>query len=729
MRKVLTIITLMAMLLSLAVPAAAESAVGSTLRLEKTEGTVSVSNASGKAQTIKSGMRLYSGYKAGTAAKSYAYISLDDSKVVKLDAQSEVEVQKSGKKLEVMLSKGSFFFDVSQKVPGSESLNIRTSTMLTGVRGTVGIVTTYGITVDLSKYDKAELENGDVAFLDKETGKCAYLLKANGELYQSTDGSTDKVVLLGNVGNTKNRNVLSISATDIYLLEGKLEVKTISGQVVTLVAGQKATVDQVDGSGEVIIRVNNAALTEIGGFAQMMIAESAEIQQRLTEGGAYTPEQVQEIVENAPAALAEEQAAQEDASEAPAQRGKSVVPAFQTNYSYDDVVYTPTYNVTFTADGGGIIVNGTAIADGASRTFSVTQGDSPSYTITPDVGANFIDGTTLADDGTNTYAAAAGVITVPLTNVSGDVSLTVSGVGTVPVVTFTADKDVKVNDGGEDFLVRAGDSVRRSVTTDPYAFTVAAPDGYEFVTDRPVVTADGVPLTDVGSGSYATTVEVDTAIEVTGVDTQPTAYTLTLYTNNNDGGIADPEAEYDSSDGMYWRDFTVNEAITLPTPTKTVEIGGTSYDCTFEGWYADDRFSGAPVNEVPAGTTESKDYYAKWSVTLTGPAFAALQEAMGYEEIPVFYLSGTAEIDNAPSGDPSYIVDGVTLIVNSGSTLTITSPLEIFEGAVLINNGTIVNNTGLTVSGTLTNNGTFGGSGTVTDTGTGTFDGTNPVTP
>lgn len=366
MKKLLSLILVITLLCSMSLPAlAADKAIGATLRLEKTEGTVAVKNASGKAQSVKASMRLYSGYTTATEKKSYAYISLDDSKVVKLDALSEVEVQQSGKKLEVMLSKGSLMFDVSEKLKSDESLNIRTSTMLTGVRGTIGIVTVRGITVDLSKYDKVVLENGDIMYLDKLTGECVFLLKGNGELYQSADGSTQNVTLLGNVGNTRNQNVLSISATDIYLLEGELEVKTISGQTVTLTAGQKATVDQVDGTGEVIIRIDEAKLTDTNGSAQMMIADSPEIQQRLSNGGVYTPEQVKEAVENAPEALKREQAEQEAAYEEPTQRDKSVVPAFEDN--------TPK------SGGGGVAVSTTTLNEATRGT--INQAFADGYTI------------------------------------------------------------------------------------------------------------------------------------------------------------------------------------------------------------------------------------------------------------------------------------------------------------------------------------------------------------
>lgn len=141
MKRTLSILTALLLLWSLALPAAAaETATAATLRLEKTEGTVKVSNASGKSVTVTDGMRLYSGYTITTEKNSYAYVSLDSTKAVKLDASSKAEVQKSGKKLELMATAGKLFFNVSAPVDKDESLNIRTSTMVTGVRGTSGWV-------------------------------------------------------------------------------------------------------------------------------------------------------------------------------------------------------------------------------------------------------------------------------------------------------------------------------------------------------------------------------------------------------------------------------------------------------------------------------------------------------------------------------------------------------------------------------------------------------------
>lgn len=79
---------------------------------------------------MRTNMKLYS---AGT--QSYAYISLDSSKAVKLDANTKVQVRKQGSKLELLVTSGKLFFNVKAPLSSNQSLNIRTSTMVTGIRG------------------------------------------------------------------------------------------------------------------------------------------------------------------------------------------------------------------------------------------------------------------------------------------------------------------------------------------------------------------------------------------------------------------------------------------------------------------------------------------------------------------------------------------------------------------------------------------------------------------
>ena len=122
--------------LGLAVPALAEDATGSEIRLLRTEGTVKVTSTSGKSYSTREDMRLYNGYVISTEEASYAWITLDSEKAVKLDQCSSLEVRRSGKTLELMLKSGELFFNVTAPLKEDEKLNIRTSTMVTGVRGT-----------------------------------------------------------------------------------------------------------------------------------------------------------------------------------------------------------------------------------------------------------------------------------------------------------------------------------------------------------------------------------------------------------------------------------------------------------------------------------------------------------------------------------------------------------------------------------------------------------------
>lgn len=142
-KSFLPLALVLAILLTAALPAMGAETVSdaaSTIQLMKTEGSVSVTNGSGRALSVFEDMRLYNGYHAKTSEKSYAWASLDSSKLIKLDAVSEAEVRKAGKKLEVLLNSGNLYFNVSEPLEKEESLNIRTSTIIVGIRGTCGWV-------------------------------------------------------------------------------------------------------------------------------------------------------------------------------------------------------------------------------------------------------------------------------------------------------------------------------------------------------------------------------------------------------------------------------------------------------------------------------------------------------------------------------------------------------------------------------------------------------------
>ena len=117
-----------------------QNTTAATMHLRRAEGTVSVSGGDGKDVPVLEKLGLYSGYGVNTRSESYAWIDLDDVKLTKLDQNSEIAIQKEGKKLDIEVKSGSLFFNVTQPLEDDETMNIRTSTMLVGIRGTCGWV-------------------------------------------------------------------------------------------------------------------------------------------------------------------------------------------------------------------------------------------------------------------------------------------------------------------------------------------------------------------------------------------------------------------------------------------------------------------------------------------------------------------------------------------------------------------------------------------------------------
>ncbi|MCR4945497.1 MAG: leucine-rich repeat protein, partial [Lachnospiraceae bacterium] len=156
----------------------AATAKATTLRLEQTEGTATLKNANGIAKTIKAGMKLYNGDDVTTDKSSYAYISLDGTKAVKMDESSSVSIKQSGTQNEVMVNSGSLIFNVTVPLTKKESLNIRTSTMVTGVRGTIG----YAKKISEEESEIAILEGKvELTSIDSKTGKSKSVLISAGE--------------------------------------------------------------------------------------------------------------------------------------------------------------------------------------------------------------------------------------------------------------------------------------------------------------------------------------------------------------------------------------------------------------------------------------------------------------------------------------------------------------------------------------------------------------------
>lgn len=110
-----------------------------TMKLAGTRGTVEVADAKEESVALIENLPLYSGYQVGTQTDSYAWINLDDTKLTKLDMDSAVHIQKTGTELEMIVDRGSLYFHITKPLE-DETLSIRTSTMVVGIRGTMGWV-------------------------------------------------------------------------------------------------------------------------------------------------------------------------------------------------------------------------------------------------------------------------------------------------------------------------------------------------------------------------------------------------------------------------------------------------------------------------------------------------------------------------------------------------------------------------------------------------------------
>ena len=131
---------LLTLVLLLSLAACSGGASATTMRLKRAEGTVAVSDDAGEAVELLENLGLYSGYGVGTRSESYAWIDLDHVKLTKMDQESEIAIQKEGKRLEIEVMSGALFFNVTEPLAEDETMSICTSTMLVGIRGTCGWV-------------------------------------------------------------------------------------------------------------------------------------------------------------------------------------------------------------------------------------------------------------------------------------------------------------------------------------------------------------------------------------------------------------------------------------------------------------------------------------------------------------------------------------------------------------------------------------------------------------
>ena len=187
-KRIIAMIVLLSMLCAMF--SGCKKIEATTMRLLGFEGKV-VLEENGKNKKIKENIRLNSGNELLTSYFSSATIGLDDVKTVSMDQKSEAEFIQSGKKLEMNLIRGSIFFVVTQPLEDDETFDIRTSTMMVGIRGTSGYVE-----VDDDGTERLIVTDGvvHVTYTDPETGEVSEEDVSAGQefrVYQTESGTDD----------------------------------------------------------------------------------------------------------------------------------------------------------------------------------------------------------------------------------------------------------------------------------------------------------------------------------------------------------------------------------------------------------------------------------------------------------------------------------------------------------------------------------------------------------
>ena len=167
--------------------------LANTMRLLRVEGSVNIENGDGGTKPVIDNIRFQSGDALNTGADGLASVGLDDSKIVTLQNDSRAEFTKSGKRLELKLTKGALFFNVTEKLSEDETFEIKTSTMTAGIRGTSGYVY-----YDDEGRDSLVITDGVVIVtaINPETGERKYAEVRGGQsitVYLYSDRTQDSI--------------------------------------------------------------------------------------------------------------------------------------------------------------------------------------------------------------------------------------------------------------------------------------------------------------------------------------------------------------------------------------------------------------------------------------------------------------------------------------------------------------------------------------------------------
>ena len=224
----------------------ADSYTSATMRLLRYEGTVEIEDSAGKPRAVMENARLNSGEAMKTAEASSASVGLDEGRIVTMDEKSRVEFEKKDGAVSMNLTEGKIFLDVSEKLSADESMDIKTSTMVVGIRGTIVYVSSEPVTDEKA----LNMESVGLEGLSPEKGS---------------------IVSISQIG------VLEGTARITYLDNSNRE------QSVSVDAGQKATVPEYSEDAEGIPEpaVSDITKEDIEGFVLGEVTRDADVISRV----------------------------------------------------------------------------------------------------------------------------------------------------------------------------------------------------------------------------------------------------------------------------------------------------------------------------------------------------------------------------------------------------------------------------------------------------------------
>ena len=242
--------------LSICAGVAAESYTANIMRLLNYEGDVFIVDENGEYSFLMENMRFNNGESLSTSKGSMASVGLDSSKILTLDAMTQVLFETVKNQMKLTLASGRLLLDVQEKLDENQSLDIETSTMVVGIRGTV---------VHVTSFDGTE-EEMNRRLMEANPTFQELLLKM---LPDSIDGNISQLVVLEGTASATYRDengvsrTIEVKAGEKITLVDRNQDERVDGTVAVMQAEKEdlgeATVDFIKGNPKLFDKVAGAS--------------------------------------------------------------------------------------------------------------------------------------------------------------------------------------------------------------------------------------------------------------------------------------------------------------------------------------------------------------------------------------------------------------------------------------------------------------------------------------